>query len=76
VAVASLDPLHLVEATDVDEVLEDRQAHGQHGDQALSAGDRLGVLAQLGQHCRGIGDAVRPVVFERGGLHRDPFSAG
>ena len=69
-AVATLDALELGDAPDVDEVLEDREAQRQHRDEALTAGEHLRVVAELGEEVHGVGGRVRGVVLERRGLHR------
>ena len=67
--VAHLDVLQLVEAVDVDQPGRSREAHGHHGNEALSAGDELGVAAMLGEQFAGFGEGGDSGVFEGGGFH-------
>jgi hypothetical protein len=46
-AVPALDSPQPVDAPHVDETIEERQPQGQHGDEALPAGQHLGSLAIL-----------------------------
>src|SRR5690606_4614531 len=71
-AVAALDALELVEPRDVDQVVEERQPQIQHRDQALPAGEHLGLIAELGEQLRRLGQVGRPVVGERCGFHAAP----
>ncbi len=48
-AVAQVDSDELVDPRDVDEVVEMREPHGEHGHQALTAGEDLRVVAVLGE---------------------------
>jgi hypothetical protein len=52
------------------EVLEPGEAQRQHRDQALAAGQDLGVVTVLAQQRHEIGDRLGRVVLERGRLHR------
>ena len=70
VVVTQLDVLQLVDAGDVDEVLEVRQAHRQHGHQALPAREDLRVVAVLAQQPHRVRDRVGAVVGELGRLQR------
>src|SRR3984957_5298628 len=67
---ALLDAAQRPDPADVDEVVEDREPHGEHRDQALPAGDHLRAVAKLREQAGGRLDAVRRVVLERGRLHR------
>src|SRR4051812_30457952 len=67
--VAQFDTDQLVDPRDVDEVVEMRQAHRQHRDQALPAREDLRVVAVLGKQRDGLVDGVGPVIRERGSLH-------
>jgi len=42
---ALLDAAQRLDPADVDEVVEDREPHGEHRDQALPAGDHLRAVA-------------------------------
>ncbi len=68
-AVAALDAGELGQPGDVHQVLEGGQAQGQHGHQALTAGQQLGLVTQRGQQLGGVGDGVGPVVGEGSRLH-------
>ena len=59
VAVATLDALELVDPPDVDQVVEDGEAQGQHRDEALAAGQHLGLVAELGEQRGGLGGRRR-----------------
>ncbi len=72
VAVGALGPLEGGDAVEVDEVVEAREPQRQQRDQALAAGERLGVVAVLGEQPDGVVDAVGRVVLERRGLHGAP----
>src|SRR5262249_45036649 len=48
------------------------QAQGQHGDQALAAGQHLGVAAASRDGAHRLVEAARSRVLERGGLHDFP----
>src|SRR4051794_2421602 len=67
------------DAGDVDERGRADEAEVHHRHEALTAGEDLGVLAELGQALERVLDALHPVVLERGGLHdakaRMPVSA-
>jgi hypothetical protein len=69
VPVAALDAPHPGDAADVDQVVEHGQPQGQHGDQALAAGEDLGAVAELGEQLRGLGGRRGGVIGERRGLH-------
>ena len=68
-AVASLDRAQLLHPAQVDEVVEDGQAQGEHRHEALAAGDDLGGVAELGQQRDGLVDGGGRVVVERRRLH-------
>src|SRR5438094_647012 len=53
------------------EVLEAGEAQGQHGDEALAAGQRLGVAAELAEQADGVGGRLGGVVLERCRFHCD-----
>src|SRR5262249_37155633 len=63
------DALQVGDAVEVDEVVEAGEAQRQHRDQALAAGERLGVAAVLLQQADGIGRRLGRVVFERRRFH-------
>jgi hypothetical protein len=67
--VAALDAPQLVHPTQIDEVVEDRQAQVEHRHQALAAAEDLRAVAELGQQPDGLVQARRRVVGERGRLH-------
>ena len=69
VAVAPLDRAQLLDPTQVDEVVEDGQAQGEHRHEALAAGEHLGGVAELGEQPDGLVDGRRRVVVERRRLH-------
>ena len=71
-----LDAAQRRDPADVDEVVEDREPHGEHRDQALPAGDHLRAVAELGEQVDGLLGAVRRVVLERGRLHWLPPVSG
>ena len=64
-----LDAGQPVNGVEVDQVIEAGQPHGQHRNEALPPGERLGLVAVLGQEVQGLGQALRRVVPEGGGLH-------
>jgi hypothetical protein len=68
-AVAALDAPQVVDAPDVDEVVEHGQAQGEEGDQALAPGQDLGLVAQLGQGRGRLAGGAGGVVLERCRLH-------
>ena len=59
----------LLHPAQVDEVLEDRQAQGEHRHEALAAGEDLGGVAELGEQRDGLVEGRRSVVVERCRLH-------
>ena len=67
--VGDVDGIQPGDAVDVDEVAGAGQAHVEHGDQALPAGEHLAVGAGLGQHGHGLVDGLGCVVHERSGFH-------
>ena len=69
-SVLPLDAPELVEAADVDEVLERREPQRQHRHEALAAGEDLGLVAELAQQPDGLGHGRGSVVVELGRLHR------
>jgi hypothetical protein len=72
--VHGIQPRH---AVDVDEVARVGQAHRQHRDQALAAGEDLAVVADLAEHGDGLVDGRGGVVHERSGFHLvDPACRG
>ncbi len=71
-AAAALDPPQLLDPAHVDEVVEVGQAEGEHGHQALAAGQHPGAVTELGQQGHGLGGRRRPVVLERRRLHVPP----
>ena len=52
-------PLQLVDPGDVDEVVEERQAQGEHRHQTLTTGEELRVVAELGEQLGGLGRTCR-----------------
>ena len=61
--------MQLVDAAEVDQVVEHGQAQRQHRHEALAPGEHLGALAELTEETDGLFDARRRVVGERGRLH-------
>ena len=59
-----LDRVQAADPVDVDEVGRRGQAHVEDRDEALSAGEDLAVMADLGEHGDGGVDAARRVVLE------------
>ena len=74
--VAPLNAFQLGDATHVDQVIEDRQAQRQHGDEALAAGQDLGSVAQVGEKGGRVRGRGRSVVFERGRLQSSALLGG
>ena len=67
--VGDVDGIQPGDAVDVDEVAGVGQAHVEHRDQALPAGEHLAVVADLAEHGDGLVDGAGCVVHERSGLH-------
>ena len=63
-------PWQVVDPVEVDDVLEAREPHVEHGDEALTAGEHLGVVAVLGEERGDVGDRLGRVVLELCGFHR------
>jgi len=63
------DAGQFVDAVDVDEVVGRGQPVGHDDAEALVAGEQFGVVAEVRQQLRGLGDGRRSVVLEGGRLH-------
>ena len=67
-----VDPAELVDAADVDEVVEVGEPERDHRHEALTSGEHLGAVAELREQRDGFVDALGGVIVERRGLHRRP----
>ena len=65
-----VDALQFRDAPDVDEVFEDGEPEREHRDEALSTGQHLRAVAELGEELHRFCDGSRRVILERRGLHR------
>src|SRR5580700_8455110 len=68
-AVVALDPVELVDAVEIHEVLEAGQAERQHRDEALAARERLDLVTVFSEERDDVADGGGRVVFERCRLH-------
>ena len=64
VVAVGADALEVGDAAEVDEMARCRQPELHHRDQAVAAGERPGVVAEIGEQRHGIGDGFRAVVGE------------
>ena len=58
------DALELADAAEVDQMLGRGQPQLHHRDEAVAAGERPRVLAEIGEHGHGLGDGFRAVIGE------------
>ena len=71
-SVVHADVPQLGKPTDVHERRRAGETEVHHRDQALPAGEELGVVAELGQQRHGLLGGSRTVIGERRGLHHLP----
>ena len=64
VAAVGADALEVADAAEVDEMGRRRQPQLHHRDEAVAAGERPGVLAEIGEQGDGFVDGFRAVVGE------------
>ena len=70
----AFDAAQPVNPVEVDEMTEAREAQREHRDEALTAGQRLGVVAVLGEQPDDVGHRLWRVVLEWCRLHDLPLS--
>ena len=63
------DALELADAAEIDQMLRRGQAKLHHGDQAVAAGERPGVVAEIGQQADRLGDGFRAMIGEGAWYH-------
>ena len=72
VVAVGADALEVADAGEVDEVGRRREPQLHHRDQAMAAGKRAGVVAEIGEQGDGVGDGFRAVVGECAWNHGCP----
>ena len=69
VAAVGLDPLEIADRAEVDQMRGSGQPELHHRDEAVAAGKRAGVLAEIGKQGHGLADGFRAVVGETAWNH-------